>query len=198
MGAMSLILLLWILDFVAVLYQRGIQDAYRDAIIMNKQMADLQQATISNRLHFLTFLQIGDSREADLVNTGIKDVDQMINNMEKAMPENPERQVLERIRSIEKDWAETLVSPLINRRQEVDKGKATVAELQIYLLTNVSEQKTDDEPMNRLATLISDRANAADRSAKLVRITLYVIIVIGMVLTLVFGWRIALNRELRT
>lgn len=118
-----LMLVLWILDFFAVLHERGVGDTYRRAIILQRQLGDLRQASMNNRLDFRNFLLNGDNREAELVTTGIKDLDGIISGIEKAMPENSARDALKQVRSLETEWAESFVWPLIDQRRQIASGR---------------------------------------------------------------------------
>src|SRR5262249_5490304 len=115
-------------------HEGGTKDTYKQGINPARQMSDLTQAIMNNRLHLRNFLLNGDGREAEMLNRGMDSVNQLINKTEETANNLPQyrekaKNLLETIRASEKDWADTFATPLIEKRRQVDAGSATVAEL---------------------------------------------------------------------
>src|SRR5215472_17263438 len=170
---LTFVILLSLVDLVTVAHEQGTKDTYKQVINMARQMSDLTQAIMYNRLHLRNFLLNGDSREAELLNRGMDTVNQLINKTEETANNLPElrekaKSLLETIRATEKDWADNFATPLIEKRKQVDAGSATVAELQIaYLQANPGqEQKREEEPLNQMALLMTDGLAKAENSDK--------------------------------
>jgi methyl-accepting chemotaxis protein len=178
---LAFVFLLSLADLATVAHEQGTKDTYKQVINMARQMSDMTQAIMNNRLHLRNFLLNGDSREAELLNRGMESVNQLINKTEETAANLPEyrekaKSLLETIRTTEKDWSENFATPLMEKRKQVDSGSATVAELQIaYLQANpAQEQKREDEPLNQLASLMTDglaKAEASDKAASYVTIS---------------------------
>jgi methyl-accepting chemotaxis protein len=175
-GILAVVIMLTLIDLVAVKHEQTTKEMYKKAIEMSRQMSDLNQATMNNRLHLRNFLLNGDSREADMLTEGVAQVDLLVSKTEettsylsqdKSQGEHA-RQLLETLRGIEKDWATSFATPLMDKRRQVDGGSATVAELQIsYLQANPGqEQKKEEEPVNELKTIMNQALKSADDSDK--------------------------------
>jgi methyl-accepting chemotaxis protein len=185
-------------SLVAIWHEQDTADTYRKAIAMAGLRSELDRAIMNNRLHLRNFLLNGDTRESDLLFKGLGDVDQLINRIEETtsnLPQNRERakQLLSTVRDVERDWASSFASTLVDKRRQVDAGSSTMAELSIaYLQANPgSEQKKEEEPLHQLDSIMSDavaNANASDKSAASIITTLALG---GMFLMVVLGGFIA-------
>jgi methyl-accepting chemotaxis protein len=193
---LGVVCILSVIDSLAVLHEQSTKETYKTAIDMSQQMSDLKQSMMNNRLHLRNFLLNGDNRESDQLNRGMDDVDSNISKIEGTTShldqhKDKARQLLETVRSMEKDWAGNFAAPLMDKRRQVDGGSATVAELQIsYLQANPGqEQQREDGPMKELteigATAVKD-ANTSDRSATFF-IWLFTLGGMGVMIVLGFG-----------
>jgi methyl-accepting chemotaxis protein len=204
-GILVVVITLTLIDLVAVKHEQTTKEMYKKAIEMSRQMSDLKQATMDNRLHLRNFLLNGDSREADMLTEGVAEVDQLVTkteettsylSQEKAQGDRA-KQLLEALRAIEKDWAANFATPLMDKRRQVDGGSATVAELQIsYLQANPGqEQKKEEEPVNELKSIMSQALKSADDSDKTAALWIDFITIGSIVFMLGLGgaiaWRVA-------
>ena len=191
------VFVLSLMDIFAVAHEQSTKDTYKVGIAMGQQMSDLKQAMMNNRLHLRNFLLNGDSRESDLLNKGIDDVDVNISKIEgtTAQLEQHEKakQLLEEVRAMEKEWAGNFAAPLMDKRRQVDGGSATVAELQIsYLQANPGqEQKKEDEPIGQLSEMVNGAVKDADKSDKFASSAIYGVTLIGMFVMVGAGFFIA-------
>jgi len=191
------VLLLCVVDIIAVIHEQSTKETYNTALQMGKQMSDLKQAMMNNRLHLRNFLLNGDSRESDLLAKGVDEVDLTISKIESTLShlEQHERakQLLEEVRGMEKEWSGNFAAPLMDKRRQVDGGSATVAELQItYLQANPGqEQKKEDEPISELTEMMNTAVKAADRSDQLASTAILIFTIAGMIVMGLVGFVIA-------
>ncbi len=198
-GAILIVaVMLFSASLVAIWHEQDTADTYRKAIAMAGLRSELDRAIMNNRLHLRNFLLNGDTRESDFLFKGMGDIDQLINRIEETtsnLPQNRERakQLLFTVREVEKDWATSFATVLVDKRRQVDSGRSTMAELSIaYLQANPgSEQKREEEPLHQLDAIMNEavaNANASDKSAASIITGLAVG---GMVLMMLLGGFIA-------
>ena len=200
-GILAVVIMLTLIDLAAAKHEQTTKEMYKNAIKMQRQMSDLKQATMDNRLHLRNFLLNGDSREADMLTEGVAQVDLLITKTEEttAYLSNEKsqgdraKQLLEALRAIEKDWATTFATPLMDKRRQVDGGSATVAELQIsYLQANPGqEQKKEEEPINELKSIMSTALDTADKSDTSAALWIDIITICSIIFMLALGAAIA-------
>ncbi len=112
----------------------------------------LKRAKMEHRLALLRFLMNGDTIEENAVmHSGIDGLiagaEQRISVIE-GSGDRP-RQLLEDMRRYEADWMKGFAVPLMNARRAVDKGKITVAELEIsFLMADPTRWDTKESNLN--------------------------------------------------
>jgi methyl-accepting chemotaxis protein len=192
------VFILSIMDISAVIHEQGTKDTYKTAIDMSQQMSDLKQVMMNNKLHLRNFLLNGDSRESDLLNRGVDEVDLIVSKIESTtshldQQRDKAKQLLEAVRSTEKDWAGTFAAPLMEKRRQVDGGSATVAELQItYLQANPGqEQKKEEEPIAQLTEIVNGAVTEASSSDRNATRVIFIITIAGMFCMVGAGFAIA-------
>ena len=194
----AVVVVLSLFDLLAVWNEHTTKDTYKQVIAMSRQMSDLKQATMNNRLHLRNFLLNGDSRESDLLARGSNDINEQINKVEEtastlAALRDKAKDLLKQVSQIEKEWADNFAAPLIEKRKQVDAGSATVAELQIaYLQANPGdEQKKEEQPLSELNSLMNESLVKAETSDQRASIFTYAITLLGVVLMVGLGAGIA-------
>ncbi len=201
-GILAIVIALLLANLAAVGHEQSTKETYKKAIEMGRQMSDLNQAFMNNRLHLRNFLLNGDSRESDLLTKGVEDVDGKLVRIEAGTSYLVQEQaqatgLLETLRSAEKDWAASFAAPLMDKRRQVDSGSATVAELQIaYLQANPDEeQKKEEAPLKELDAIMDTALKNADASDQTASRVTTAVTGFGIVLMLVLGgaisWRVA-------
>jgi methyl-accepting chemotaxis protein len=194
---LGVVFILSVIDIIAVLHEQGTKDTYNTAIEMGKQMSDLKQVMMNNRLHLRNFLLNGDSRESDLLTKGVDEVDLTVSKIEGTISHLDQheraKQLLEEVRSMEKEWSGNFAAPLMDKRRQVDGGSATVAELQItYLQANPGqEQKKEEEPMSELTEMMNAAVSAAQKSDRSATLIILVLTIGGLGLMVGAGFVIA-------
>jgi methyl-accepting chemotaxis protein len=203
-AVLVVVIFLCLLDLVAVRHEQNTKDTYQKAISMANQLSNLKQSMMTNRLHLRNFLLNGDSRESELLTKGSEEVDKQLTQIEEttsplssSQDVERARNLLEAVRSAEKDWMSNFASPLMEKRRQVDGGSATVAELQIaYLQANPDqEQKKEEEPVRDLGKIMDGALDAADKSDKTASSIIYGVTIVGILLMAALGagiaWRVA-------
>src|SRR5262249_38803613 len=201
-GILAVVLLLSVFVGIAIVHEQSTKESYKRVIDVNRQVSDLSQTIMLNRMHLRNFLLNGDSRESGLLTSGMADMNKLIDKTESitnSLPETRDRakQLLEVVRGNEKEWADSFAAPLADKRRQVDSGSATVSELQIaYLQANpTQEQAKEDEPLGKLRELMDqslDKANKSDTYASywIVGITLAgiaIMVTLGVVISIRVG-----------
>jgi methyl-accepting chemotaxis protein len=198
-----LVTLLTTVDLLTVRHEQTTKDMYQKAIEMARQLSNLKQSVMYDRLHLRNFLLNGDSRESELLSKGSEEVDKQLSSIEETTSYlstgdgERARQLLEVVRAAEKDWMTNFASPLMDKRRQVDGGSATVAELQIaYLQANPDqEQKKEEEPLKDLDRIMSTALKDADSSDKAASNVIYFVTFLGIGLMMALGvgiaWRVA-------
>jgi methyl-accepting chemotaxis protein len=191
---LGIVLLLSVAVGLAIGHEQSTKDSYKRVIDMNKQVSDVYQTIMLNRMHLRNFLLNGDNREAAALTDGMTDLNKLIDKTEAiadSLPETRElaRALLEKVRTNEKEWADTFAAPLADKRRQVDSGSATVSELQIaYLQANpAQEQAKEDEPLGKLRDLMDQSLAKANRSDTTASYWILGVTVVGVALMLVMG-----------
>jgi methyl-accepting chemotaxis protein len=89
---------------------------------------------MQNRLYLRSFLLSGDTREEDNLNHGVTELAAYIQQAESKTNFASIRTALVQVRSNEREWADQVAHPLVDKRHKVDSGDATVADLEVYYL----------------------------------------------------------------
>ena len=87
-----------------------------------------------NRLDLNNFLLSGDPRDEEKVNRGFSDLADLIRRTESQTRNEDLRNALLQVDTAETSWADNFAKPLLAKRHQVDSGKATVSDLQIFYL----------------------------------------------------------------
>jgi methyl-accepting chemotaxis protein len=152
-----MVLLLFLVNTLAVLREHRSQQETARSLEMAQATEAVKFQMMQNRLFLGNYLLSGDTREVDRLNSGFTHMIALLREADMKAISDQERSALARVRSTEQAWKTNFATPLINKRQDVDAGNATVAELQIfYLQQNPAEwlQKST-EPLDETETVNS-------------------------------------------
>jgi methyl-accepting chemotaxis protein len=198
---MAIVIVAFIVNWVAVRHEQTTRALYKKSITMVEGLSKLDKARNENRLFLRNFLLNGDRRESDALARGESDVESLINDIKEngaAQGDTRIRQLLDQLADIERDWARTFAAPLMEKRRQVDTGSATVAELQIAYLqaTPTPEQKLKDEqPLVQLANIVKKTNTDAEESDSQAATLITVVTLGGLVLVIILAgsisWRVA-------
>src|SRR5215471_14766807 len=199
-GILTVVLMLSIFVGIAIGHEQSTKESYKRVIEMSRQVSDVYQTIMLNRMHLRNFLLNGDNRESAMLTSGMADMNKLIDKTESTsntLSESRDRakNLLEVIRANERDWADNFAAPLADKRRQVDSGSATVSELQIaYLQANPGQEQTkEDEPLNDLRKLMDESLAKADSSDKFASYLILGVIVIGTLFMVALGAIISLK-----
>ncbi|MFI5106153.1 MAG: HAMP domain-containing protein, partial [Terriglobales bacterium] len=199
---MGIVILAFIVNWLAVRHEQTTRALYKKSITMVENLSKLERARNQNRLFLRNFLLNGDRREADALARGQSDVEALINDIKEsgaALGDSARaRQLLDQLADAEREWSRLFATPLMEKRRQVDTGSATVAELQIAYLqaTPTPEQKQREElPMAQLAAMTKQANTDAEESDGNAAMLITVVTLGGLVLVILLAgsisWRVA-------
>jgi methyl-accepting chemotaxis protein len=186
---LALVVVLCIVNVIAVQREHAARSASARATQAAKADEAVRYQLMQNRLHLGNYLLSGDDREVQAVEQGILKLQNELRTAEDNALNEVQGASLARLRDSERDWEETFMRPLIAKRKDVDNGKATVADLQIFYLQTNPNQWTRtaagflDEAETATARLVSDQ-HAQDAAAGNLTIT---VALVGTLLAILLG-----------
>jgi methyl-accepting chemotaxis protein len=154
---LAIVLVLFLINIAAVRREHSARDATALSLEMAQACEQVRFQMMENRLNLSNYLLSGDSRDMEKVKDGTRRVQDLLASTEAKVTDNErQRQPLSNLQQAERDWNDRFAQPLIEKRQQVDSGKATVSELQIeYLQQNPAQWV-------RTSTDLIDRVEAAN------------------------------------
>ncbi len=168
-----MVLLLFLVNTLAVLREHRSQQETARSLEMAQATEAVKFQMMQNRLFLGNYLLSGDTREVDRLNTGFMHLIALLREADLKATSDAERAALARVRSAEQGWKANFATPLLSKRQEVDSGNATVAELQIfYLQQNPAEWLLKStEPLDETETannrILAQRRGENESSARI-------------------------------
>ena len=131
---LSMVVVLFIVNLVAVQREHAAKDAARASLDLAAATNEVRFQMMQNRLYLSNYLLSGDTREVELMNEGLSRLIEKLHQGKSLANSDQEKSALDKVEQLEQAWAKEFAQPLINKRKDVDSGNATVAELQIYYL----------------------------------------------------------------
>ena len=131
---LSMVVVLFIVNLVAVLREHAAKDAAKVSLDLAGATNDVRSQMMQNGLDLSNYLLSGDTREVELMNEGLRTLTEKVQIGKSLSNSNEEKAALDKVGQLEQAWAKEFAQPLIEKRKDVDSGNATVAELQIYYL----------------------------------------------------------------
>src|SRR6204780_3192613 len=131
---LSMVVVLFIVNLVAVLREHAAKDAAKVSLDLAGATNDVRSQMMQNRPYLSTYLLSGDTREVERMNEGLRTLSEKLQQGKSLANSEQERSALAKVEQLEDAWAKDFAQPLIDKRKDVDSGNATVAELQIYYL----------------------------------------------------------------
>jgi methyl-accepting chemotaxis protein len=150
-AVLVILALLFVMSLVSLSIQQNSQSALRAALEEKGATEAVNRQMMQNRLALGNYLLSGDTREADKMTAGIAALEKKIQIAEGRAGTAEQRNALGRVRDLEQKWQSDFAAPLIKKRQDVDAGNATVAELQIFYLQQdpAAWLKRSTEPLDQ-------------------------------------------------
>jgi methyl-accepting chemotaxis protein len=131
---LSMVVVLFIVNLVAVLREHAAKDAAKVSLDLAGATNDVRSQMMQNGLYLSNYLLSGDTREVERMNEGLRTLNEKLQLGLSLANSEQERAALTKVGQLEQAWGKEFAQPLIDKRKDVDSGNATVAELQIYYL----------------------------------------------------------------
>src|ERR1700693_2826081 len=131
---LSMAVVLFIVNLVAVQREHAAKDAARASLELADATNQVRSQMMQNRLYLSNYLLSGNTREVELMNEGLRTLNEKLQLGKSLSNSEQERSALDRVQQLEQSWSKEVAQPLIDKRKDVDSGNATVAELPIYYL----------------------------------------------------------------
>src|SRR4051812_15705181 len=192
-AVLGILLLLFGVNLISMEKQQSSQESLRIALEEKGATEAVNRQMMQNRLALGNYLLSGDTREADKMTAGITTLEKKIELAEGRAGTAEQKNALARVRDLEQKWQSDFAAPLIKKRQDVDAGNATVAELQIFYLQQdpAAWLKRSMEPLDQADETNNRMLLEQQRSAESTGFTMRVISWLAIVVALVLGFGIA-------
>jgi methyl-accepting chemotaxis protein len=198
-GILIVVAVLSVANLVALFYEQGTKETYKGVIEMSRQTSEVEQAVLNSGLHLRNYLLgNGDTHEADLLTDSMNEVDRTITKAEGTAAYLTQgeaaKQLLEQVRTIQKDWGATFAIPLVEKRRQLDLGNVTMSELGIAYIQAKSEQEKKvkvEEPLAKLNAIMTASLTQADSSDHAASLVTYLLTIVGTLLMVLLGVAIA-------
>jgi methyl-accepting chemotaxis protein len=131
---LSMAVVLFIVNLVAVQREHAAKDAARASLELADATNQVRFQMMQNRLYLSNYLLSGDTREVELMSAGLRTLGEKLQVGKSLSNSDQEKAALDKVGQLEQAWGKEFAQPLVDKRKDVDSGNATVAELQIYYL----------------------------------------------------------------
>jgi methyl-accepting chemotaxis protein len=131
---LSMAVVLFIVNLVAVQREHAAKDAARASLELADATNQVRFQMMQNRLYLSNYLLSGDTREVELMSAGLRTLAEKLQVGKSLSNSDQEKAALDKVGQLEQAWGKEFAQPLVDKRKDVDSGNATVAELQIYYL----------------------------------------------------------------
>jgi methyl-accepting chemotaxis protein len=156
---LALVVLLCLVNVTAVQREHHARAASTRAAQSAQAAEAVRYQMMQNRLHLSNFLLSGSEQELKATEEGGNRAQQALRvALENAVDEQ-QRSALARVQEAESDWERNFMRPLVAKRKDVDAGKMTVADLQVYYL------EQDPDRWTQTSASYLDEAELANRKS---------------------------------
>ena len=131
---LSMVVLLFVVNYVAVRREQSAKGEYQQAMLLEEATDKIRFQMMQNRLYLSNYLLSGDTREVERMSEGSRKLADSLQNAIALAGSVQQKDALNRVFSSEQNWSREFGEPLVQKRKDVDSGNATVAELQIFYL----------------------------------------------------------------
>lgn len=156
---LALVVLLCVVIFAAVEREHHARSATAQATESARAAEAIRFQLMQNRLHLADYLLSGSEKDLQTTEEGVNHLQEALHVAKENGADDEQRSALSRLHDAEHDWEENFLQPLIAKRKEVDGGKATVADLQVYYL-----QQDPDRWTRNSASLLDEAERANTRA----------------------------------
>ena len=190
---LAIMAVLLAINVITVFHQYATRSSVNTATEEVKSIQNVRYQVMQNRLALGSYLLSGDARDEEKTSTSIAEAQQLLRDAESKAADASLRRVLGEVEDNEENWADSFARPMIAKRHEVDGGKTTVSDLQVFYLQhdpyswiNKSAGLLDDA--TRTVELAQTESNDSSASATTWNAS---VTILGMLLAGILGGLIA-------
>ena len=136
-SVVMMLILLSITGTTAVQRERAARAAAAAAMEEVQYVESLRFQIMQNRLFLRNYLLSGGAEDEKKLHQGVDDLSKLFRKGQVAPRAEILRDTLAKTEANEQDWAANFADPLVAKRHQVDSGRATVAELQVFYLQKI-------------------------------------------------------------
>jgi methyl-accepting chemotaxis protein len=156
---LTILVLLFIVNFSAVMRERSLRNKAADTLQSVQTIENVRYRMMQTRLDLRNFLLSGDPRIETQTTKDMTDLDEFIESARMKSSDESLRSALLQVEQIEGDWNQTFAKPLIDKRHQVDAGNATVSDLQVFYL-----EKNAGAWVGKALSILDDANNEISKS----------------------------------
>ena len=190
---LAIVLLLFVVNLSALLRERSMLASSRTALETKSSLEAVRFQMMQNRLSLRNYLLSGDTRDAERYQTGYEDLTTIIKDARARTESKLLEKSLGDVADLERDWLEGFARPLIQKRQQVDAGNATVADLQIFYLEKDPGAwlKKSTDPLEKADESIRKELDETQSSTETASLVTLVVCILGTLLAIGLGVGVA-------
>ena len=190
-----LVVVLCIVNISAVQREHQARTAAERAAAAARLGETVRYQLMQNRLHLSNYLLSGDESELNAAEDGVSKLQIALHAAKESSLNEAQGAAFSRLHDTEHDWEDNFMRPLVGKRKEVDGGKITVADLQVYYLQQNPNRWTKtatgylDEAETATAKLAAAQQAEDESAANLTNI----VALVGTIIAICLGIGIAYN-----
>ena len=156
---LALVVLLCIVNVTAVRREHATRIVSSQTAQSARAAETIRYQMMQNRLHLGNYLLSGSQQELKATEDGVDHLQNALHVARENGADEEQRNAYSRLHEAEHDWEDNFMTPLIAKRKQVDSGKITVADLQVYYL------QLDPDRWTRNSASFLDDAERANTKA---------------------------------
>jgi len=195
--ALGMVLLLFVVNYLAVRREHAAKEAASKSLELEKITNTIGSQMMLNRLYLSNYLLSGDTREVDHMNDGLRLLNDRVEEGREKTSSDQVKIDLSKVQQLEQAWGKDFAQPLIEKRKDVDSGNATVAELQIYYLQKDASQwvknSTDalEGAESEILKLVEERRQSDESAANWTILVSAIFTLVALIVGVVVAYRTA-------
>jgi methyl-accepting chemotaxis protein len=156
---LAIMLFLFLINIFSVQRQYSARSAVASTLVDVQTIESVRYKIMENRLALGTYLLSGDVRDEDKTTKGIADLHELLRQGEAMSAEGELRAALSQVEDNEHGWADNFAREMIDKRHEVDAGRANISDLQVFYL-----QHDPASWINKSTSILDDASRAVRRA----------------------------------
>src|SRR5580700_7146794 len=113
---LSMVVVLFIVNLVAVQREHAAKDAARASLDLAAATNEVRFQMMQDRLYLSNYLLSGDTREVELMNEGLSRLVEKLHQGRLLSNSDQEKSALDKVEQLEQAWGKEFAQPLINKR----------------------------------------------------------------------------------